>query len=336
MAPEQDDPLARSLRFRRVSQIESDEMLTLSVRAETTPIAHIHRRLLVMEEAEVSMLSPRFKGETILVASDYGKDPGGKYGSGFSHHTFLVVDWQAAYFWFEERSRLRASNEWKGAGRFEFKRLNKDSMARRLPAFLELSAYLPGVVVSVVVPTELRDVLGTGRLAKQLSDVGYGSYQPHIAEKLIRAVMLPFPWIALHGNPGNKIFWASDEDAITKDPQSLGTMWANAMSFCFDQQLESPGLAIVGSSGARDLFRDNCMLMVDLLSVPDLFGAAVTKLLDRPLREVKQTTDAVLRWAASGNDRNLRKYILRIESGDGEPGALKFAFLDLMPKEPAQ
>lgn len=313
-------------------------MLTLSVRADTTPIAHIHRRLLVMEEAEPSMLSPRFKGETILVASDYGKDPGGQSGSGFSHHTFLVVDWEAAGFWLEKRSRLRASNEWKGVGRFEFKRLNKASVARRLPAFLDLSNYLPGVVVSVVVPTELRDVLGTGCLAKQISDIGHSSYKPHIAEKLIRAVMLPFPWIALHGNPGNKIFWVSDEDAITKDPQSLGTMWANSMSFCFDKQLVSPGLAIVGSSSAKDLFQDDGKLMADLLSVPDLFGAAVTELLDWPERGVKQTTKVVLRWAASGNDRTLRKYVLRIESGDIELGlgALKFAFLDLMPEEQAQ
>jgi hypothetical protein len=294
-------------------------------------IKYLERHLLELKSRQSLLLPDLIKDNgTIMIFSDYG---GESSTSRYLTYSFLLAARDDMAFWFDESKRLRNIHNLDTPYKeIAFKDLNYGPIGRCLGDWLRLADFVRGLLFTLVVSK--RVVSTTGRqdkavmreLSHTLSEVGLGVWKPPVAEKMIRIIHIVCYWISVLSVNGQKIFWMTDDDAITANEdkvEALGRLFASILTIYTANKYPVLGYAKPFSDSNKA-----CNLN-DLLSVPDLAAGAVESLftIKRLKREpeVKEGTNTVLEWLAH-QGIGLKKHAMLVEVRDD--GQLHTAMLE--------
>ncbi len=164
-----------------------------------------------------------------------------------------------------------------------------------------------------------------------LEENGYGTWKPHIAEKILRVCHLQAPIVDKLTSSKHKFLWLTDRDSITEDIDSLGKIFQNVFN-----TYATHGFSIF--SYAKP-FQDSEMRIDDLLSIPDLVAGSVLEYFhecesaDKGIKdnfEIQDKSNRILVWL-SNKESKLKKLTCRIYPTDG--GKWAFSFLGFEKKD---
>jgi hypothetical protein len=194
-------------------------------RAELPGLAHFLEQGFKARDAEGKLLLPNLSAlanRTVGIFSDYG---GEDSSSRFFTYSFLVCAFGSLDPFKQQMATLRAKSGI-GGKEITFKDFRWGPLRRMLPAYLRLcDSYISGLLFTLVVDKTIPSLFGPGdaetlqRMTDALEGTGYGPVAPRVGEKLFRILHSIAFLVALLGQPGQKIFWMTDHDAIGETPE---------------------------------------------------------------------------------------------------------------------
>ena len=252
-----------------------------------------------------------FGNRTVALFSDYG---GEHKESKFHTYSFLITGLELAGHFQGSMAEIRRRHGLETT-EIAFKRFREGRMRAALPDYLRaLNNLLPGLLFTLVVDKRIKSLFGAESrqdrefVRRLLEDAGLGRRKPDVNEKAMRVVHLA----ALLAHDGQKIFWMTDNDAISEGEQgALDTlrMFARALGIYTRE-----GVSVETVEGAT-AFEDRHTDTLDLLSACDIVAGAVSdymsKLEDMAEADitVKERSDRVLQWMPV-DGVGLRKVVL--------------------------
>ncbi len=256
-----------------------------------------------------------FGNRTVALFSDYG---GEHKESKFHTYSFLITGLELAGHFQGSMAEIRRRHGLETT-EIAFKRFREGRMRAALPDYLRaLNNLLPGLLFTLVVDKRIKSLFGAESrqdrefVRRLLEDAGLGRRKPDVNEKAMRVVHLAALLAGLLAHDGQKIFWMTDNDAISEGEQgALDTlrMFARALGIYTRE-----GVSVETVEGAT-AFEDRHTDTLDLLSACDIVAGAVSdymsKLEDMAEADitVKEGSDRVLQWMPV-DGVGLRKVVL--------------------------
>lgn len=251
----------------------------------------------------------RVDGDTMYVSSDYSGD---NSSSLFDTISVLAVGFDSIAGWNVFRSDIRDKYLPDGR-RLSYKKLSDSNRWNALGPFLTSSNLLDGVLVTLVVNKRVgsicygnsfRDLICNERmLATEWKDV--------VFEKMVRSIYLVSLIIGEISNPGQNVYWISDDDAIFAN-QKKSIDLIGLLNVFSSYQVKHP-LGRVGVATTTIDERDR--LDEDLNAIPDLASGAVAEMATCLAREkgghiplgefnykheaLSRKSDMIVRWIYS-------------------------------------
>lgn len=291
---------------------------------------------LMAQEARHELLLPNIKdnNESIAIFSDYGgESPDSKYLT----YSFLICAWNQTGNFTKAMETLRNDTGLNSPLKeIAFKDFRYGPIKRALDGYLKnLSNYVNGYLLTVVVEKSVRSIFGTDRKAthdfmtKTLIENGFGKWKPDVAEKILRVTHFAAYLVALLSRTGQKVIWMTDNDAIAPTNERFEDvlkLFGNLLHHYCKHELSTIGGAVP--------FKEKTPEFLDLLSATDVVAGSVEHYFsrshgsnDEPL--IKQEVSHVLHWL-SGQGVALKKHAMIIRAkGD----SLVSSTLKFEPKE---
>ena len=302
-------------------------------RAELPGIAHFLEQGFKARDAEGKLLLPNLSAlanRTVGIFSDYG---GEDSTSRFFSYSFLVCAFGSLDPFKQQMSMLRA-NSGIGVKEIAFKDFRFGPLKRMLPSYLRLcDTYVSGLLFTLIVDKTIPSLFGPGdaettrRMADALEETGYGSVAQEVGEKLFRILHCIAFLVALLGQPGQKIFWMTDHDAIGETPEKHSKL-LGILSRVIPLYTTKP-FSFLG--GARP-FTPRAFEYLDLLSLADIAAGTMAQTLSsidtlgKENAKIKDGGDHVLRWLCH-NSITLKKFAMtvkRLPNGEVGCGPIDF------------
>lgn len=286
-------------------------------------IREFQKQLLALESRnELLLPNIRDDNESIALFSDYG---GESSDSKYLTYSFLVCAWNQTGHFNEAMEELRNDTGLNNPLKeIAFKDFRYGPIKRALEGYLKnLSNYVNGYLLTVVVVVEksLGSIFGTDRKAthehitKTLSENGFGSWKPEVAEKILRITHFSAFLVALLSRAGQKVVWMTDHDSIAPTNErfmDVLNLFSNLLRHYCKHELSTIGGAVP--------FEEKSPMFFDLLSATDVVAGSVEHYFsrsygrnDEPL--IKDEANRVLQWL-SGQGVALKKHAMIIRSQD--------------------
>jgi hypothetical protein len=290
---------------------------------------------LKRRDAEGKLLLPDLSAlgnRTVGIFSDYGGEGSGNWLT----YSFLVCAYNTLPSFYGQMKDIRARF---GLGDKEiaFKDFRMGQLRRALPAYLDaLNGYVPGFLLTLMIDKHVPSVFGPGdkpsrdEIMRKLSTFGFKNLKPKTAEKALRVVHTAAYLTALLCHPGQHVFWMTDHDAITANPETydqLLRLFQNALGLYSSKPFDRRGGALP--------FVERDTNYLDLLSAADVTAGALAQYFsDRDAvgevdARVKEGAEQVLLWL--GHD-GLALKKLCIQMRIGADGTLVSGPIDIVPK----
>ena len=302
-------------------------------------IRELQKQLQALE-ARNELLLPniRDENESIAIFSDYG---GESSDSKYLTYSFLVCAWNQTGLFNNAMETLR--NETGLNEPFKeiaFKDFRYGPIKRALERYLtNLSNLVNGYLLTVVVEKSVGSIFGTNRktthefITKTLSENGFGTWKPDIAEKLLRITHFSAYLVALLSRSGQKVIWMTDHDSIAPTNErfmDVLNLFSNLLRHYCKHELSTIGGAVP--------FEEKSPMFLDLLSAPDVVAGSVEHYFSRAHGkneepQIKEEANHVLRWL-SGQGVALKKHtmIIRGQEDGLVSGTLKFELKEQDPE----
>ena len=246
-----------------------------------------------------------FENRTIALFTDSG---GEHKESAFLTYSTLVCGWDFTAMFCKEMQRIRKSHNL-GNKEIAFKDFSMGQLRRALPNYLNALDRVPGFLFTLAVDKSLTSIFGSGGkdtqmyIAQVLDSEGFGVRKPAVSEKLLRIVHIAAFLTGLFARNGQKLFWMSDNDAISETDK----MHEKSLSL-FQQVLTmytSEGTKFSLLGGALPFADDDDLFATpDLLSAADIVAGSLSQYLTQLVAvepneiAVKDGCDKVLQWLA--------------------------------------
>jgi hypothetical protein len=283
-------------------------------------IRELQRQLQVLESRR-ELLLPNLMddNETIAIFSDYG---GESSKSRYHTYGFLICAWNQLHAFNSVMHELREKTGLNSPFKeIAFKDLRYGPIRRALADYLaHLSNLVNGFLLTVVVEKAAGPLFAVQGKTKEeltqlLSDQGFGSWKPAVAEKVLRVTHLAAYLIALLSRDGQKVVWMTDHDAIApSEPSFMATLRL------FSQLLSHYCPHSPSALGGAFPIEEGTGTYVDLLSAPDLVAGAVEQYFTRARENSElapsESAQSVLRWL-SGQGIALKRHVMMIRREDG-------------------
>lgn len=290
------------------------------------------QKQLLAQEARKELLLPNImdENETVAIFSDYG---GESSDSKYFTYSFLVCAYNQTGLFNDEMKKLRDSVGLNDPFKeIAFKDFRYGPIKRALDGYLKnLSHYLNGYLLTVVVEKSVGSVFGGDRksahafITDTLSENGFGSWKPDVAEKLLRIVHFASYLVALLSKEGQKVFWMTDHDSIAPTNEKF-TDVLNLFSRLLNHYSKH-SFSLIGGAVP---FEEKSPDFLDMLSATDIVAGSVEHYFTRAKRvnedpQIKEEADKVLCWL-TGQGLALKKHtmIIRSEESGVISGGLKF------------
>lgn len=290
------------------------------------------QKQLMAQEARHELLLPNIRddNESIAIFSDYGgESPYSKYLT----YSFLICAWNQTGPFTKAMETLRSDTGLNSPFKeIAFKDFRYGPIRRALEGYLKnLSNYVNGYLLTVVVEKSAGSIFGTDRKAthefitKTLSENGFGTWKPEVAEKILRITHFAAYLVALLSRAGQKVIWMTDHDSIVPTNErfmNVLNLFSNLLRHYCKHELSTIGGAVP--------FKEKTPEFLDLLSATDVVAGSVEHYFSRsygteeePL--IKEEANHVLRWL-SGQGVALKKHamIIRAKEDGLVSGTLKF------------
>lgn len=291
-------------------------------------------------EARNELLLPniRDENESIAIFSDYG---GESSDSKYLTYSFLICAWNQTGSFNDAMETLRNETGLnKPFKEIAFKDFRYGPIKRSLERYLtNLSNLVNGYLLTVVVEKSVGSIFGSDRksshefITKTLSENGFGSWKPDVAEKLLRITHFSAYLVALLSRSGQKVVWMTDHDSIASTNErflDVLNLFNNLLRHYCKHELSTIGGALP--------FSDKSPMFMDLLSAADVVAGSIEHYFsrahgknDEPL--IKEEANHVLRWL-SGQGIALKKHsmIIRSQKDGLVSGTLKFELKEQDPQ----
>jgi len=302
-------------------------------RADMPGIAHFLEDGFKARDKQGKLLLPDLSAllnTTVGIYSDYGgEDPSCRYFT----YTFLICAYGSLGPFKEKMAALRKGS---GMGQKEiaFKDLRHGPTRRMLPAYLKLTdQYISGLLFTLVVDKSIPSLFGPGddetlaKMKEALEQAGYGALTNKVSEKLFRVVHCIAFLLALLAQPGQKIFWMTDHDAIGETPERHSKLLEILLRVLPLYTTKSFGVL----GGARP-FVPRAFDELDLLSISDIAAGALAQCISGvdtvglENTTIKPGADHILRWLCH-NSVTLKKFVMtvkRLPNGTAGVGPIDF------------
>ncbi|MFS8115802.1 hypothetical protein QD460_29125 [Rhizobium jaguaris] len=302
-------------------------------RSKLPGLAHFLEQGFKARDADGKLLLPNLSAlanGTVGIFSDYG---GEDQSSRFFTYSFMVCAFGSLGPFRQEMASLRAKS---GLGKKEiaFKDFRYGPLRRMLPDYLQLcDNYINGLLFTLVVDKTIPSLFGPGdaetvrHITDALDQIGYGTVGSQAGEKLFRILHCIAYLLALLGQPGQKIFWMTDHDAIGETPEKH-TKLLEILTGVLPLYTTKP-FSVLG--GARP-FTPRAFEFLDLLSVADIAAGTIAQVLSSmetlgmDKAQIKEGGDKVLRWLCydSITLKKLGLIVRRMPNGEVGCGPIDF------------
>ena len=261
-------------------------------------------RLRILHERHELLLPDlrAFGNRTVALFSDYG---GEHKESKFYTYSFLVTGLDLAGHFQRSMTKIRRQHGLETT-EIAFKRFREGRMCAALPDYLKaLNNLLPGLLFTLVVDKRIKSLFGVESrqdrefVQRLLEDAGLGTRKPDVNEKAMRVAHLAAFLAGLLAHDGQKIFWMTDNDAISEGQQGAGDtlrLFSRALGI-----YTRKGVSFEMVAGAT-AFEDRHTDTLDLLSAADIVAGAISDYMSKrqdtaePDITVKEGSDQVLQW----------------------------------------
>ena len=218
---------------------------------------------------------PDLRGPIINIFSDYSGD---NKQSPYEVISILYFDLAASMEWEYRRREIRR-RYLKDGRRMSFKSLGDRQRQRALIPFLQAANDIHGMCVSVAIKKSIKVLCSDEALFTALIDrLQFETKWKYRAfERMLRVSHLISVLIAGLSNPGQHIYWMSDEDALHANmhrSKDLGYMLSLYTSFYVKHQLGELGLGTTALDEG-DRYEE------DAAAIADLAAGAVAEILQR-------------------------------------------------------
>lgn len=290
------------------------------------------QKQLIAQEGRRELLLPNIRdnNESIAIFSDYG---GESHDSKYLTYSFLICAWNQTGLFTKAMEKLRTDTGLNSPFKeIAFKDFRYGPIRRALEGYLKnLSNYVNGYLLTVVVEKSAGSIFGTDRKAthefitKALSENGFGTWKPEVAEKILRIAHFAAYLVALLSRAGQKVIWMTDHDSIAPTNErfmDVLNLFSNLLRHYCKHELSTIGGAVS--------FEEKAPEFLDLLSATDVVAGSVEHYFsrsfgadDEPL--IKEEANHVLRWL-SGQGVALKKnaMIIRAKEDGLLSATLKF------------
>ncbi|WP_349962416.1 hypothetical protein [Rhizobium sp. ZPR3] len=302
-------------------------------RSKLPGLAHFLEQGFKARDADGKLLLPNLSAlanRTVGIFSDYG---GEDQSSHFFTYSFMVCAFGSLDPFKQKMASLRAKS---GLGKKEiaFKDFRYGPLRRMLPDYLRLcDSYINGLLFTLVIDKTIPSLFGPNEaepirhIADALDQNGYGTIAPQAGEKLFRILHCIAYLLALLGQPGQKIFWMTDHDAIGETPEKH-TKLLEVLYRVLPLYTTKPFSRL---GGARP-FTPKAFEFLDLLSTADIAAGTIAQVLTsmetlgEDKAQIKEGGDKVLRWLCydSMTLKKLALIVRRMPNGEVGCGPIDF------------
>lgn len=236
-----------------------------------TVLGLLAKELSILECTYENALPDLSNSRTLLLGSDYSGESGNTPYLVCSLIITSIESWTA---W--EQTRLKIRQEYfSDARRMSFKKLGDEQRSQALLPILTAANSLEGLVLSLAFNKRCQSVF-EARPPLDLRNPQFAAYRkwkPAVLEKAFLILHLYGLLLAGLANPGQDVFWFTDEDAIAANDQRVCELtqlfgWITSLYLTFNL-----GHCRCGTSKC-----DNGTQQIeDLLAIPDLVAGALAE-----------------------------------------------------------
>jgi hypothetical protein len=234
------------------------------------PWARTINRILRVEDP------PNMSGPTMLLASDYGG-----IDKKYRYHvsTILCADMEASIGWETLRRDVR-SRYLSDGRRMSYKALNDNQKKRALVPFLAAAEHIHGLCLVIIVNKSIRHLcLNSAADYQKMREVAQlkAQWRDQALESLLRMTHLVGFVEGGLSQPGQNIYWISDEDSLFANPVRHGDVARLLSSYSSHYVKHDLGELGVGTTSIDEGDR----IEEDLASVADLVAGGVSEVMTR-------------------------------------------------------
>ena len=274
-----------------------------------------------------------YGNETVAIFSDYG---GETKGAKFATYSTLICGWNLAHD-FLQATKLARERHALGNKEIALKDFGMGQLRRALPDYLTALDFLPGFLFTLAVDKRLTSMFaadtpaGRQLIVDALEKTDLGKRKAKVNEKLLRVTHIAAFLAGLLTHDGQRIFWMSDNDAISATPemhQKTVALFQRILGL-----YARPGFNYPLIGGALP-FAERSVDMLDMLSATDIVAGSLDKVLSRqdPNAELDQAAmdhgfGLVLQWLAKDGIGLKKMNVIMRPSAQGntiETAALEF------------
>lgn len=235
-----------------------------------------HPWLVTLAEKLRALDLPLLEGPTLAIYSDYG---GNSRDSKFNSISLLFIDLERIHGWNVLREAVRREYL-PDRRRMEFKGLNDGCRRRALPWFLRAADQIPGCCISIGIDKRIDGILTKRDMVSEMHRQASleAAWKFKSLETMMRVVQFVAMFMAVFSNPGQNVYWISDEDELfagakLRDTQRMIEKFTSAY---IRHPLGELGLGTT-KIDEEDRFDEDCA------SVADLVAGATAEVLSRML-----------------------------------------------------
>jgi hypothetical protein len=219
---------------------------------------------------------PSITGPTMLMASDYS---GTDKKSGYHVTTILCTDMEASWRWEMLRREVRR-NYLSDGRRMSYKALNDQNRAKALIPFLSAAEYLHGLCLVIVINKSIRHLcINNAANYQKMRDVAKlrARWKDRELETMLRLTHFVAVIQAGLSQPGQNIYWISDEDSVFANMDRSSDVAGMLSSYTSHYIKHSLGELGVGTTSLDEGDR----VEEDLSAVADLVAGAIAEVMTR-------------------------------------------------------
>jgi hypothetical protein len=288
------------------------------------PMALISDALLRMELFEPGWIPYLGAAKELWIVADCA----GSRAEPFEVLSFLITAEDLLGPWLVARNIVR--KQYLGDGRrISYKKLGSDKIKRRaLGPFLDASALIPGVLITIAIDTKLPSMFGVGKTGVSKAAHEHG-VKPEVFERLMRTLHFLSLLVGGFSYPGQDVLWLNDEDAILANDEigeRVALLWNDVLRMYLSHSLRQPRFGTTAADpGDRHI--------EDLAALPDIAAGAVLEVVrSHPMGSTIRLSagtraNSAMTWLGQREKPLAKRFLKLTVSDDLTRGPMRFDWM---------